>query len=130
MSLNIITIQGRLCADPDLRSTQAGKKVASFTLAVDRDFQRDEADFITCVAWEKKAEFVDQYFTKGQMALVTGRLQIRQWTDKEGGKRTAAEVVANEIHFCGPKQTPQGYAKSRTPDYTEIEDEDDGELPF
>ncbi len=128
MSLNIITIQGRLCADPDLRSTQAGKKVASFTLAVDRDFQRDEADFINCVAWEKKAEFVNQYFTKGQMALVTGRLQIRQWTDKEGGKRTAAEVVANEIHFCGPKQTQQGYAKSSTPDYTEAED--DGELPF
>lgn len=130
MSLNVITIQGRLCADPDLRSTQAGKKVASFTLAVDRDFQKDEADFIACVAWEKKAEFVDQYFTKGQMALVTGRLQIRQWTDKEGGKRTAAEVVANEIHFCGPKQTQQGYARTGAPEYTEIEDEDDLELPF
>lgn len=126
MSLNIITVQGRLCADPELRSTQAGKKVASFTLAVDRDFQRDEADFITCVAWEKKAEFVSQYFSKGQMALVSGRLQIRQWTDKEGGKRTSAEIVANDIHFCGPKPDS---GRADPPQFQDVQEED-GELPF
>ena len=122
MSLNIITIQGRLTADPELRSTQAGKKVASFSLAVDRDFQKGETDFITCVAWEKKAEFVDKNFSKGQMALVTGRLQIRQWTGKEGGKRNAAEVVANEIHFCGPKAKVQE-SQAEDKDWPE-------ELPF
>ena len=118
MSLNHIVIQGRMTKDPDLRSTQQGKKVVSFTLAVDRNYQKGEADFIVCTAWNKTAEFVDQYFTKGQMAIVSGTLQIREWTDKEGNKRTSPEVVAERVHFCGKKQEPQE------------EEVDDGDLPW
>lgn len=121
MSLNHIIIQGRFCNDPELRSTQQGKKVVSFTLAVDRDYQKGEADFINCVAWNKTAEFVDQYFTKGQMAIVSGTLQIREWTDKEGNKRTSPEVVAERVHFCGKKQEPHE---------EEVDDGDPEDLPF
>ena len=97
--LNHITIMGRLTRDPELRYTQSQTPVASFTLAVDRDFgSRDggekQTDFIDCVAWRQTAEFVSKYFTKGRMAVVSGRLQIRDWTDREGGKRRSAEVVA------------------------------------
>ena len=97
--LNHITIMGRLTRDPELRYTQSQTPVASFTLAVDRDFGgRDggekQTDFIDCVAWRSTAEFVSKYFAKGSMAVVSGRLQIRDWTDREGGKRRSAEVVA------------------------------------
>ena len=96
--LNHIVLMGRLTRDPELRQTQSGVNVASFTLAVDRDFQsRDsgekQTDFIDIVAWRNTAEFVSKWFTKGQMAVVSGRLQIRDWTDREGGKRRSAEVV-------------------------------------
>ena len=126
MSLNIITIQGRLCANPEMRSTSGGKTVASVTLAVDRDYQKGEADFIPVVAWNQTGTFLNDYFTKGQLALVTGRLQIRSYTDKDGNKRTVSEVVADRIHFCGPKQT---VGKPVSVEFTEAED-DDGELPF
>ena len=125
MSLNIITIQGRLCADPDMRSTSGGKTVVSVTMAVDRDYQKGEADFIPVVAWNQTGIFLKDYFSKGQLVLVTGRLQIRSYTDKEGNKRTVAEVVADRIHFCGPKQTVD---KAVSIEVTEIDD--DGELPF
>lgn len=133
MSLNDCIFQGRLTKDPELRRTQQGKAVTTFTLAVDRDYNREETDYVTIVSWGKLAEFAEQYFHKGQEALVRGRLQMRDWTDKNGNKRTSAEINAAEIHFCGPKQTQQtkpGYARAGTPEYTEIEDEDDGELPF
>lgn len=125
MSLNIITIQGRLCADPEMRSTSGGKTVVSVTVAVDRDYQKGEADFVPVVAWNQTGTFLDEHFTKGQMILVTGRLQIRSYNDKEGNKRTIAEVVADRIHFCGPKQTVD---KAVSVEVTEIDD--DGELPF
>ena len=103
--LNHITIMGRLTRDPELRRTGSGIAVASFTVAVDRDFGgRDggerETDFIDCVAWRQTGEFVSKYFTKGRMIVVSGRLQIRSWTDKEGNKRRTAEVVADNV-YCG-----------------------------
>ena len=102
--LNRIDIMGRLTRDPELRHTQSQTPVASFTLAVDRDFgNRDggdrQTDFIDCVAWRQTAEFVSKYFQKGSMAVVSGRLQIRDWTDRDGGKRRSAEVVVDNIYF-------------------------------
>ena len=107
--LNHITIMGRLTRDPEMRRTGSGMAVTSFTLAVDRDFApRDggdrDCDFIDCVAWDKRAEFVSKYFTKGRMAVVTGRLQIRGWTDKDGNKRRSAEVVADNVYFGDSKR--------------------------
>ena len=102
--LNHITIMGRLTRDPELRRTGSGIAVASFTVAVDRDFASRESgeretDFIDCVAWRQTGEFVSKYFTKGSMAVVSGRLQIRGWTDKDGNKRRTAEVVADNVYF-------------------------------
>ena len=111
--LNHITIMGRLTRDPELRRTGSGIAVASFTLAVDRDFSpkdggERETDFIDCVAWRQTGEFVSKYFTKGRMAVVSGRLQIRSWTDKEGNKRRTAEVVADNVYFGDSKRDDQG----------------------
>ena len=110
--LNHITIMGRLTRDPELRRTGSGIAVASFTVAVDRDFGgRDggekETDFIDCVAWRQTGEFVSKYFTKGRMIVVSGRLQIRSWTDKEGNKRRTAEVVAENCYFGDSKRDDQ-----------------------
>ena len=124
--LNHIVIMGRLTRDPELRRTGSGIAVASFTVAVDRDFGgRDggekETDFIDCVAWRQTGEFVSKYFTKGSMIVVSGRLQIRNWTDKEGNKRRSAEVVADNVYFGDSKRDnadggsfnqSQGYAQS------------------
>ena len=108
--LNHITIMGRLTRDPELRRTGSGIAVASFTVAVDRDFGgRDggekETDFIDCVAWRHTGEFVSKYFTKGSMIVVSGRLQIRNWNDKEGNKRRSAEVVADNCYFGESKRS-------------------------
>ena len=107
--LNHITIMGRLTRDPELRRTGSGIAVASFSVAVDRDFGgRDggekETDFIDCVAWRQTGEFVSKYFTKGRMIVVSGRLQIRSWTDKDGNKRRTAEVVADNVYFGDSKR--------------------------
>ena len=107
--LNKIFIMGRLTRDPELRHTQTGTAVASFTLAVDRDFKDRSTgergtDFINVVAWRQTGEFVSRYFTKGRMAVVEGRLQMRDWTDKDGNKRTAAEVVADNVYFGDSKR--------------------------
>lgn len=109
MSLNRCIIMGRMVRDPELRRTQSGTPVASFTLAVDRDFKDKQTgdratDFIDVVAWRSTGEFVSRYFTKGRMAVVEGRLQIRDWTDKEGNKRRAAEVVADSVYFGDSKR--------------------------
>ena len=109
MSLNIIVLQGRLVRDPEMRSTQSGVSVASFTLAVDRDFSgRDGAekqtDFIDCTAWRHTAEFVSKYFSKGRMAVVSGRLQIDNYTDNDGNKRKSAKVIADNIYFGDSKK--------------------------
>lgn len=116
--LNHIVLMGRLTRDPELRRTGSGVAVASFTLAVDRDFGgRDggerETDFIDIVAWRNTAEFVSKYFAKGRMAVVSGRLQIRAWTDKEGNKRRSAEVVADNVYFGDSKRdNDNGFAQS------------------
>ena len=110
--LNHITIMGRLTRDPELRRTGSGVAVASFTVAVDRDFGgRDggerETDFIDCVAWRQTGEFVSKYFTKGSMIVVSGRLQIRNWNDKDGNKRRSAEVVADNVYFGESKRSAE-----------------------
>lgn len=108
--LNQISVQGRIVRDPELRRTASGKAVTSFTLACDRDFKNQqtgekEVDFIECVAWGGTAEMVEKYFHKGQMAVATGRLQLRDWTDKNGQKRRTAEILVNNIYFCGSKES-------------------------
>ena len=115
--LNHITIMGRLTRDPELRRTGSGIAVASFSLAVDRDYSpkdggERETDFIDCVAWRQTGEFVSKYFTKGRMAVVSGRLQIRNWNDKDGNKRRSAEVVADNVYFGDSKRDDQGGSSS------------------
>lgn len=158
--LNHIVIMGRLTRDPDLRYTQSQTPVASFTVAVDRDFAgRDggerQTDFIDVVAWRQTAEFVSKYFSKGSMVAVSGRLQIRDWTDREGNKRRSAEVVADNVYFGESKRredSDSGYGRSSydaprrdghnyaasspaadsgrgASAFAELED-DDGDLPF
>ena len=102
--LNRSVFMGRLTRDPELRHTESGKAVANFTLAVDRDHNRDETDFIDCIAWNGTAEFVSKYFRKGQMAVVTGRLQMRKYEAKDGGRRTAYEIVADNVYFGESKK--------------------------
>ncbi len=130
--LNKIFIMGRLTRDPELRRTQGGNAVTSFALAVDRDFKSadgtKETDFIDVVAWRNTAEFAAKYFTKGRMAVVEGRLQMRDWTDKEGNKRRSAEVVADNIYF-GDSKREDASAGNSAPTFEEIE-EDGGDLPF
>ena len=111
--LNRIILMGRLTRDPELRQTQSGVSVASFSLAVDRDFKNKETgekqtDFIDIVAWRNTAEFVSRYFNKGRMAVVEGRLQIRDWTDRDGNKRKSAEVVADNVYFGDSKRDGDG----------------------
>lgn len=134
--LNKIILMGRLTRDPELRRTQGGTAVTSFSIAVDRDFKSQngekETDFIDIVVWRSTAEFVSKYFTKGRMAVVEGRLQIRDWTDRDGGKRRTAEVVADNVYFGDSRRNgadapavpePGGNQELR-------EEEDNGELPF
>lgn len=124
---------GRLTTDPILRRTQTGVAVASFTLACERDYApqggEKETDFIDVVCWRGSAEFVEKYFTKGRMAVVTGRLQIRGWTDKEGNKRRSAEILADHVYFGDSKR--DGDSQASKSDFTEIHgDEEDEKLPF
>ena len=154
--LNKIFIMGRLTRDPELRRTQSGTAVTSFSLAVDRDYKSQsgekETDFIDVVAWRSTAEFVSKYFTKGSMAVVSGRLQIRDWTDREGGKRRSAEVVADNVYFGESKRrdggdtsrpaAPSASAPAHRGSYGGYDnvpqggsafselDDDDGDLPF
>ena len=127
--LNQIILQGRLTKDPEIRYTQSQTPVTTITLAVERDFvQKGDArqtDFVDVVAWSKTAEFVHGNFTKGQLALVTGRLQSRDWTDKDGNKRRQWEVVADRVHFCGKKETQADEPKG----FTEMNDTEE-KLPF
>lgn len=139
MSLNRICLMGRLTRDPELRRTGNGTAVTSFTIAVDRDFKSQdgekETDFIDIVAWRTTAEFASKYFSKGRMAVVTGRLQLRDWTDKEGNKRRTAEIVADNVYF-GDSKKPEGIDSAQAENAAEgtcggfAEAEDDGDLPF
>ena len=149
--LNHITVMGRLTRDPEMRRTGSGIAVTSFTVAVDRDFKSNsageaETDFIDCVAWRQAGEFVGKYFTKGRMIVVSGRLQIRSWTDKDGNKRRTAEVNADNVYFADSKsektsiapqaQAPASYGAPAysapaypASDFAMLED-DDAQLPF
>ena len=146
--LNHITIMGRLTRDPELRRTGNGVAVTSFTIAVDRDIKGNDGetdtDFIDCVAWRQTGEFVGKYFTKGRMAVVSGRLQIRSWTDKDGNKRRSAEVVVDNMYFGESKRREGGDMRGEprhsssydapapsmgASAFSELGD-DDGELPF
>ena len=135
--LNTCTFMGRLTRDPELRRTGAGIAVTSFTIAVDRDYSgkdggEKETDFIDCVAWRNTGEFVAKHFSKGRMAIVSGRLQIRSYTDKDGNKRRVAEIVADNVYFGDSKNSSNGYTgQSPAPaqEFTAIEIPD-YELPF
>ena len=126
MALNHNIIMGRMVADPELRRTQTGKAVTSFTLACDKPGKDSGASFIPCVAWDKTGEFVDKYFLKGSPIIVEGRLESRQYETKEGQKRTVLEVVVSQAHFCGKKETTEEQPKN---DFAVL-DGDDGDLPF
>ena len=136
--LNHIVIMGRLAKDPELRRTQSGTAVTSFRLAVDRDFKDKQTgqratDWIDCVAWRSTAEFVEKYFSKGSLAVVSGRLQMRDWTDKDGNKRISAEVQVDNIYFGGSKRNEGGSdagdaGDAQEPEFEELDE--DGELPF
>ncbi len=132
--LNKIILMGRLTRDPELRRTQNGTAVASFTLAVDRDYKAQdgerETDFIDIVAWRSTAEFVSKYFTKGRMAVVEGRLQVRDWTDKDGNKRRSTEVLADSVYFGDSKRSESGTQVDAGGGFHELTDEEKGELPF
>ena len=152
--LNHIVIQGRLTKDPELRRTSSGIPVASFCVAVERDWPNKETgeketDFIDCVAWRQTGEFVSKYFTKGSMIVVSGRLQIRNWTDKDGVKRKSAEIVADNCYFGSAKKESDsnynvqgGYGNQSYSHYTApqandspyagftVIDDDDAQLPF
>lgn len=151
--LNVVAIMGRLVADPELRTTTQGHSVCSFRIACDRSYvqqgQQRQADFIDIVAWKQQADFVSKYFQKGSMIAVEGSLQTRQYQDKQGSKRTAVEVVANNINFAGAKRqdgqnapsyeqqtashveqakAQTGFAQGSADDFAVIDDNDD--LPF
>nr|DAP98556.1 MAG TPA: Single strand binding protein [Caudoviricetes sp.] len=146
--LNTVSLQGRMVRDPELRRTNSGKAVTSFTLACDRDFKNQqtgekEVDFIECVAWGGTAEMVEKYFHKGQMAVATGRLQLRDWTDKNGQKRRQAEILVSNVYFCGSKESgtqassvadngysaPAYQAPAPAANFSELDGEDE-RLPF
>ena len=145
--LNHITIMGRLTRDPELRRTASGVAVTSFTLAVDRDIANKDTgvrdtDFLDCVAWRGTGEFVNKHFRKGSMAVISGRLQIRDWTDKDGYKRRTAEIVADNVYFGESKKSsevkstnpaqndPQYYAQPAPQSDFAVLDDDDAQLPF
>ena len=139
MALNRIVIMGRMVKDPELRRTGAGVAVASFTLAVERDFKgqngEKETDFIDVVVWRQTAEFVSKYFSKGRVAVVEGRLQLRDWQDKDGNKRRNAEIIADNVYFGDSKSDGASQAQNREDlvrrmnGFAQIE-ETDGDLPF
>lgn len=129
--LNKIIVQGRLVREPEMRRTGNGTAVTSFTIACGRDFGDGETDFLDCVAWKNTAEFVSKYFSKGRMAVVSGKLQIREWTDKDGNKRRSAEIVARDIYFGDSKKSEETANKNNygVGEFAPIVD-DNEPLPF
>ena len=136
--MNDVKLSGRLTRDPELKHTPAGVAVASFSLAVDRKFNREEADFIPIIAWRKTAEFVAKYFRKGQRVIISqGRIRVDSYTDRDGNKRTRFEVVADEVEFAdsrrAPEDRPAGSAAAdymTSGDFEELDEGDGGDLPF
>lgn len=132
--LNKVTVMGRLTARPELRYTQSGTAVTSITLAVERDFKEQDgsraADFFPVVAWRGTAELISNYFDKGRMAIVDGRLQTREWTDKDGNKRKSTEIIADHVYF-GDSKRENDAQTAQEPSAAQFEEiEDDSELPF
>lgn len=127
--LNHSVIMGRLTADPELRRTGTGKAVCSFTVAVDKPGKDNGASFIPCVAWEKTAEFIEKYFTKGSLIAVESRVESRDYTTKEGQKRTVVELVVSQVHFTGKAETTVDKAYNPATDFAMLDD-DDAALPF
>lgn len=135
--LNQVTLQGRLVRDPELRTTQSGVSVTNFTIAVDRDFGKEnrESDFPTCIAWRDTAEFIAKHFRKGQLIVVSGAIRTSSYTDKDGKKIYKTDVEVQKAYFSeskndgGGKSGGQSYSKPQTPKFEEV-DEDDGDLPF
>ena len=132
--LNHIVTMGRLVRDPELRHTQSGIPVTSFTIACDRDYKDANGDkttdFIDIVAWRNTADFVSRYFTKGRMAVIDGRLQLRDWTDRDGNKRRSAEILANSVHFGDSKPQNQAARVPAGSGYDADDLEGSGDLPF
>lgn len=135
--LNKVFLQGRLVADPELRHTQQGTPVASYRLAVDRGYKSKDSnaqntDFVNIVSWRNTAEFVSRYFTKGRMMLVEGRLQVRSYTDKDGNRRVAAEVVTDNVHFADSRKDGSNNEDGSLQESAGFEEltDDDGDLPF
>ena len=130
---NLVILKGRLTAQPEIKNTHNGKSVCSFTIAVDRGFGENKAtDFLTCVAWENRAEFAGKYFTKGSEIRILGEIQTRKWQDKDGNNRTAFEIRVNEIGFCGKKAETQAdllpaFSQQVNNAFSNAEDD---ELPF
>lgn len=143
MSINTVTIMGRLTAAPELRTTQSGKSVTAFSIAVSRQYDKEKTDFIECVAWNKTAEFIERYFGKGDMIALTGRIETDTYKDKDGNNRKSFKIIVNEVSFCGGKsESSANTANSAynqpsannnfadvSDDFEEIIDDDD-DLPF
>jgi len=136
--INNITLMGRLTADPEIRYTASEKAVLNFTLAVDKRRRDDGANFISCVAWEHTAKFIKDYFGKGSMIAITGEIDTRKYTDKDGNSRTVFEVIVRDASFCGSKKEGGSAAPAATPapaakpadDFDVLDDDDDEDLPF
>ena len=136
--MNGVKLSGRLTRDPELKQTPSGVPVASFALAVDRKFNRDEADFIPITAWRKTAEFVTKYFHKGQRVIISeGRIRVTPYTDRDGNKRTRFEVVADEVEFGESRRAPEDQEAGNVAaeymtsgQFEELGEEDTGDLPF
>lgn len=133
MAINMVAITGRLTRSPEVKQTQSGVPVCSFTVAVDRAYksgEEREADFLDCVAWRGSAEFLGKWFSKGDMIGVQGHLQTRNWETDDGQKRKATEIVADSLSFVGGKKTDRAEAPAEKQTFTELSDEGSGELPF
>lgn len=135
MALNKITLQGRMTKDVELRRTQSGTPVASFTLAWSETINNKEQKlFLPCVAWKNNAEFASRYFSKGSEVIAEGKLTSRKWQDREGNNRESIELIVDRLHFCGPKRETVGDYGNQAPEYSEpqglAEIADDGDLPF
>ena len=136
--MNSVNLIGRICHTPELKYTQTNTPVMSFSLAVDRRYSSEGklTDFFTVVAWKHTAEFISRNFSKGQMIAITGHLEVRKWEDKKGNKRSDTEVVTDQADFCGDRKNQEGSEKSNIPapasasGFTDLGDEDDGDLPF
>lgn len=130
--LNNITIMGRLTRDPELRITPNGNSVTTFSVAVDRDRDRETTDFLDVVAWRGTAEFIEKYFRKGQLIAVSGSLQTRSWKDKHGNSRTAYEIIADRVYFAGDRRQSDNMPApdARGGNFSDISGDDDGEIPF